>query len=148
MNLALTRQKLIVVGVLVTLIGIGVGVLFGKIGTRAQRTTAATTERATVSTPRSTPAPIDSEVQEANYIAATQDYVRDRLRDADGAKFRKMYVSRAAGPPMVCGEVNAKNGFGGYSGWQRFIAAPTGELVFLEEMMARGEMTKAWSKVC
>jgi hypothetical protein len=55
-------------------------------------------------------------------------------------------VSRKIGEPVVCGQINAKSGFDGYSGWQRFIAGP--DLVFIEEMMPAGEMEQSWAQVC
>ncbi len=84
--------------------------------------------------------------QEASYIAKTQLYVKDRLGDSSGTRFRSMYVSRKIGEPVVCGQINAKSGFDGYSGWQRFIAGP--DLVFIEEMMPAGEMEQSWAQVC
>jgi len=30
---------------------------------------------------------------------------------------------------MVCGQVNARNQFGGYSGWQYFVATPEGAAI-------------------
>ncbi len=48
---------------------------------------------------------------------------------------------------MVCGEVNGKNSFGGYSGYEGFIAS--GEtMVVLETDFAAGEFAKAWNKAC
>ncbi len=40
------------------------------------------------------------------------------LKDPDSAKFRDEKLSRDA----LCGEVNAKNSMGGYTGYKRFIA--------------------------
>jgi hypothetical protein len=59
-----------------------------------------------------------------------------------------MFVSRKIGVPVVCGQINAKTAFGGFNGWQRLIAAPTGDLVFFEEMMAAGEMNESWAQIC
>lgn len=41
------------------------------------------------------------------------------LKDPDSALFRNQYVGRRA----LCGEVNARNAMGGYTGYSRFIAA-------------------------
>lgn len=43
--------------------------------------------------------------------------IAEQLRDPDSAK----YKYRGAGGLFVCGEVNAKNSFGAYSGFQTFI---------------------------
>ncbi len=44
-----------------------------------------------------------------------QQLVRNALKDGDSAKFRNQWE--------LCGEVNAKNSFGAYTGFQRFIAS-------------------------
>lgn len=46
-----------------------------------------------------------------------------------------------------CGEVNSKNGFGGYTGFKRYIASPT--VVAIDgENMSSSEFESAWNKVC
>ena len=46
--------------------------------------------------------------------------VKYRLKDPYSARFRNVYVGKARHRP-VYGEVNAKNGFGGYTGYSPFI---------------------------
>ncbi len=50
--------------------------------------------------------------------------IRNQLRDPESAQFRNVRYfgdwTRAGG--VVCGEVNAKNGFGGFSGFHWFTA--------------------------
>ncbi|MCW5669763.1 MAG: hypothetical protein KIT86_08880 [Hydrogenophaga sp.] len=48
--------------------------------------------------------------------------IADQLRDPGSAQFRSLRVASYAGGVLVCGEVNAKNSFGGYAGFVRFIA--------------------------
>ena len=52
--------------------------------------------------------------------------------------------------PVVCGEVNSKNGFGGYSGFQRFIAAgDVPDMAYLASDFAAGEsINSVWNKLC
>lgn len=83
--------------------------------------------------------------REPSYIRQEQDKIKQRLRDPESAQFRNVAVYYAV-TPMVCGEVNAKNALGGYTGFTRFISA--GELQVLESDMAAGEMTKTWNQVC
>lgn len=52
-------------------------------------------------------------------IATAKKAVLERLKDPESAKFGKV-VYRSSG--AVCGYVNAKNSFGGYSGDTAFIA--------------------------
>ncbi len=64
------------------------------------------------------------------------DAVRSRLKDRQSAEFRHMRFSDATGTPVTCGQVNAKNSFGGYRGFQGFIAGgPDRSLVFLEDQV-------------
>ena len=55
------------------------------------------------------------------------------LKDPDSALFRNQFVGRRA----LCGEVNARNGMGGYAGYSRFIGG--GERFVLE-----GASTRTW----
>jgi hypothetical protein len=44
------------------------------------------------------------------------------LKDCESARFRNETVKIGAdGTPIVCGEFNAKNSYGGYGGFQGFI---------------------------
>lgn len=57
-------------------------------------------------------------------IVEFEKAVRDTLKDPDSAKFRDGYVyPQSDGSFVGCGSVNAKNGFGAYSGYRRFIAS-------------------------
>lgn len=55
--------------------------------------------------------------------------VRNRLKDPDSAEFSNLVVYQQKAAPRdtvfgytLCGEVNAKNSFGGYGGYQKFVA--------------------------
>jgi hypothetical protein len=66
-------------------------------------------------------------VEETGYINITtaKNVVKERLRDPDSAQFRNVGAYRGDPkikyPMFVCGEVNAKNGFGGYDGYEPFV---------------------------
>lgn len=79
--------------------------------------------------------------------AAAEHAVKARLKDPGSASFSGMFVSWHSGSPVVCGRVNAKNSFGGFAGFTRFVAAGN-DTAFLESDMAAGEMEKAWGKLC
>lgn len=61
---------------------------------------------------------------------AAEEAVRAQLKDGDSAKFRNLYVKKQFSGQYVgnkfvndvatCGEVNAKNGYGAYTGFRRF----------------------------
>ncbi|HEV7694324.1 MAG TPA: hypothetical protein VGO52_26045 [Hyphomonadaceae bacterium] len=86
--------------------------------------------------------------KEIAYIENETKAVRDRLKDPKSAEFSKLFVSRKSGAPIVCGYVNSKNGFGGFTGAQRFVGASGAGITVTEEDMAKGEMANLWAKVC
>lgn len=86
-----------------------------------------------------------NETQQQLWIAHSQDGIKNRLKDPSSAEFRNVFFSASSGKPMVCGEVNSKNGFGGYSGYQRFVAAGD-SLAFLESDVK--DFRVLWNKVC
>lgn len=54
-----------------------------------------------------------------------QQAVRDMARDPDSLVFRNIFTMRVPGEPRrICGEVNARNGYGGYGGFRLFIVDP------------------------
>lgn len=57
--------------------------------------------------------------------------VRAMLKDPESAQFRNIYSRGMGGKPIpnatVCGEVNAKNSYGGYIGFTRFYQSKPGE---------------------
>lgn len=90
----------------------------------------------------------DQRAKEAAYIRDETDALRGRLKDPQSAEISGAFVSRKAGPPVVCGYVNSKNSFGGFTGKQRFVSASAADTIVTEEDMADGEMDSLWSKVC
>lgn len=55
---------------------------------------------------------------------AAETKVAALLRDPVSAQFRGVEVRKSG---AVCGEVNAKNGFGGYVGFKEFVVTPDGQ---------------------
>ncbi len=88
----------------------------------------------------------NTELKDATYIVHHQDLIKGTLKDPDSAEFKNSFVSRLIGAPVVCGYVNAKNAFGGYTGFERFISG--GSIQVVESQMAAGEMNKTWRTVC
>ncbi len=77
-------------------------------------------------------------------LRVAQENVRKRLKDPDSASFTGLFIGKSGVP---CGEVNSKNSFGGYTGYQRFVASGGG-LAFLESDMPPEEFEKTWSQLC
>jgi hypothetical protein len=60
----------------------------------------------------------------AQKMAVYQTAVADTLRDPESARFRGVRVLREAdGRDALCGELNAKNAYGGYVGYEPFYAS-------------------------
>lgn len=87
----------------------------------------------------------DEKYKELSWIELGKDSVRNRLKDGSSAEFRNVFFNNN-GTAVSCGEVNSKNSFGAYSGYQRFISA--GDiLTILEEEISDGIQT-VWNQYC
>lgn len=74
-----------------------------------------------------------------------QDLIKATLKDPESAQFSDVMVVRVSGAPVVCGYVNARNGFGGLSGRKGFVL--TDKSLTMEEASER-EFVRAWNKLC
>jgi hypothetical protein len=86
--------------------------------------------------PATPPTPVDhSDKPDAFDIRAeAESRLRQSLKDGDSARLRHIIVSKLDNGGMVlCGEVYSKNGFGGYTGFKRFIASPVDDAPTLIE---------------
>lgn len=74
-----------------------------------------------------------------------------KLRDPDSAEYRRVhaYQDHLKGKEFVafCGEINVKNGFGGYTGYQRFVATMVLS-VLSSEMATNKDMDQVWNRLC
>lgn len=85
----------------------------------------------------------------SDYEVLAMQNVRNSLRDPSSADFRNLAITGRIAPGVVCGEVNSKNGFGGYSGFRRFISGGPGLATQIEgEGMDPDEFQIAWDKAC
>lgn len=69
--------------------------------------------------------------------------VRSKLKDADSAKFGASFFRE---PYFVCGFVNAKNSFGGYTGEKGYIVDYTSRTVLIEG--SSNGFSAKWKKNC
>jgi hypothetical protein len=78
-------------------------------------------------------------------------FVRPLLRDPESAQFAGLHGSSTSGADYMCGQVNGKNGFGGYSGSQHFILIVPGTIgaqqVLFEQSTSRKLFRDYW-KLC
>ena len=79
-------------------------------------------------------------------MTTEQAKVRTELLDPDSATFRNSRISWMRRVPVLCGEVNAKNDAGAYSGSQRFISGATVRLY--EREIGRADMDRLWQALC
>jgi len=79
-----------------------------------------------------------------------QESVLSKLKDPKSADFRAVYLLRSGDDrAAICGEVNSKNAFGGYVGFQRFVSSGAPEATFLEnEPHVSGSFQELWNRVC
>lgn len=86
----------------------------------------------------------DRKPSPAQYKYGAREFVKAILKDPESAEFRNEFVG-AKGVP--CGEVNAKNGFGGYTGFKRFVSAGK-EATFIETADNAKEFDNLWKELC
>lgn len=80
----------------------------------------------------------------ANLKMLGEKYVKAKLKDPDSAQFQNQFIGIKGAP---CGEVNAKNSFGGFSGFKRYISAGA-EMTVLESDMEPSEFEASWREIC
>lgn len=78
------------------------------------------------------------------YDSLAKTYAQNHLRDAESAKFDDVKMGTNN---VLCGYVNAKNGFGAYTGYTRFVTKNQ-NLFFTEKGMGRVEFSKVWNTFC
>ncbi|TQL83105.1 hypothetical protein [Delftia sp. HK171] len=84
-----------------------------------------------------------STVKDFLYAGHTEDEAIDAgkrsviavLKDGESARFRNVHLKPYLQGAVVCGEVNAKNSYGGYVGFTRFAAGISGAM--LEDTSSR-----------
>ncbi len=54
-------------------------------------------------------------------IAAVKALIERQLKDPASAQYRDVRAFDQTGTVMVCGDVNAKNSYGGYTGFEGFV---------------------------
>lgn len=80
------------------------------------------------------------------WISAGEEQIKTILKDPESADFKDVHFYSGGGVPVACGEVNAKNGFGGFTGFERFVAA--GSVLAVTESMVEGGIGPVWDKYC
>jgi hypothetical protein len=91
----------------------------------------------------------DCDEQSSSWMYRTQDSIKEQLSDPDSAEFRNQILFRSLGvnAPVVCGQVNSKNGFGGMTGYQGFVGYP-GTVFLQEQLPDNAEWQKVVKRFC
>lgn len=73
----------------------------------------------------------DPQTQATNSaISEAQNYVSSQMRDPASVVYRELKVYRLGSDTTVCGQFNAKNGFGAYGGYRSFYYRPSEASLF------------------
>lgn len=89
----------------------------------------------------------DEETKEMVWMERGKDAVRARLKDPKSAEFKEVYFSRGKdNVPMTCGQVNSRNSFGGFVGFQHFVSAGSEGNTFLATEV--DDFAKVWNRFC
>lgn len=83
-------------------------------------------------TDRKREAAAENETQRQRQISEIEAVVVASLKDPESAQFRDIYI----GMTYACGQVNAKNSFGGYSGFVDFYVSGVASFNFGQEHVA------------
>ena len=82
---------------------------------------------------------------EAGYISRANSTLVQDFKDPDSVKFRNIFLSQID-VPIVCGEVNAKNSYGGYTGFKKYYATDTKNFGKVDD--GSGKFTEIWERYC
>lgn len=72
--------------------------------------------------------------------------VKSRLKDPGSADFKDVRVQKRDDMWVTCGEVNSKNAYGGYVGFQKFVSAGSSDSTFLEQEVQ--DFATVWNRLC
>lgn len=72
-------------------------------------------------------------IDEANNERIAKETIRQMLKDPDSAQFRNI----TSHGNLVCGQVHAKNGFGGYTGFEPFSYNPSTHTAAIKDNLDR-----------
>ena len=86
----------------------------------------------------------DESMRVAQYQVAAKEAMKAALKDPESAKYEEVRAVPFSTGYAFCGKVNSKNGFGGYTGYQRFVAGPT--MAATEDTVK--DFPVLWTQIC
>lgn len=70
-------------------------------------------------------AAIAADDDDRQFVESAKAYLTRNFNDPESARYRDLYIGTGPdGQPVLCGEVNARNGRGGMSGYLAFFSEP------------------------
>ncbi len=82
--------------------------------------------------------------QDNRKISTAKQMVSDALKDGESARFYDLRMGTAF---SVCGQVNAKNSYGAYTGKSPFVVL-TGNLVMIRNSTPLDYFDATWDRIC
>ena len=80
----------------------------------------------------------------ATLTSLGEKYVKEKILEPAQAQFRNQFIGKGGAP---CGEVNAKDAFGAYIGFQRYISVAR-DLTLLAQDASPEEFEQQWQQLC
>jgi hypothetical protein len=80
----------------------------------------------------------------ATQTSLGEKYVKEKILEPNQAQFRNQVVGKGG---ASCGEVNAKDAFGAYIGYQRYISVAR-DLTLLAQDVSPAEFEQQWQQLC
>jgi hypothetical protein len=91
---------------------------------------------------------VSEEMKKRFAVDAAEEGLKQRMKDPESMQTRNVVAYKQGnGGYIVCGEVNAKNSFGGYNGFEPFMGA--GDMVYTaSDNEAVGDFNKLYDMGC
>lgn len=89
--------------------------------------------------------------KERDYIAEAREKIKEQLKDPFSAKFRNEVIfhnSDIESGIGVCGEVNAKNSYGAYGGFERYYYSFGKKAETVSSAISEGVFDVLWDLIC
>lgn len=80
----------------------------------------------------------------ATLTSLGEKYVKEKILEPGQAQFRNQFIGKGGAP---CGEVNAKDAFGAYIGYQRYISVAR-DLTLLAQDVPPAQFEQQWRQLC
>ena len=78
-----------------------------------------------------------------------QQQIKQNAKDPDSVQFRSEQIHEKTDEGAVaCGEYNAKNSFGAYVGFKKFVVTEKDQSIFIENGSNAKVFVKKWNKHC